>query len=1066
MNSVQNTHRYLLVCIVVLLLFPSFIHAQTTVPFSKRYETAGIFGDLTIIGNSILGPSSDTPYYGTALNDNINMVFVDIDGDPSTFSSSSATFTTSSCNRVVYAGLYWGAYLAPSTPAPNEVKFKIPGGTYQDLTADANLDLIYYKDVTDIVTTNLHASGDYYVANVSSTLGRQNSAGWSLVIVFEDPTESRKYISTFDGFSAVRNAPFNQVDFNYSGFVTPPSGPVEGRVGVAALEGDYRLVGDQMLFKADGNSTFTALSDAENREDNFFNSKITENGTIVTDRNLNSTNTLGWDQKLLNLTDLNPGNSLIGNNETGATVRVTNNVGGDWISTFLNTFAINIIEPYFQVLTSVEDDAGNVITHQSPVPLGATVWYNINFQNIGTDNAQNSYILNTLPINVTLDESSIELPAGVTYSYNPVNRELRFDIADELVEKEILSTSHDIRYKVVASNDCFDYTDACTNILVNSILSYYDGENSGQNVSGQPGLNDINGCGLGSIGSMDLYVNTSSCQYNSVETFCNDTIIISGHDGYNEYEWVDENGITVGNEQLLEVNGPGVFTAIQTKTGCTVTIRIITVLGLDVTFSSSDALCKDSEDGKVNIQVNEASSNYTYELFQGVNLVASEGPIITNHHEFIGIDIGTYEAKVTNADGCYDIQTITIGEPTLLQANNTVLDNIMPCNGNVLSGRIEIDASGGTPDYEYSIDNGATYQELNIFEVTTQGTHVITVRDANQCITTTTAIVDFDEEIQYNITTEDIVCLGDSDGSAAVNITNNSAGNTLSYSIDGGVSFQISPIFTGLAKGNYEIIIRKDKGVNFCETIENVIIDQLVDLNFSAETEFSCEGSSNQIIASVDPQYANEVTYTLDGTIEQATGFFEDVADGEHTLTVEHNSTGCKDEPITITVHAYIPVAIGDLVESGLNEYTVIATNGEPQYEYAMNDENDFGSSNVFDIISSGTYVFYVRDTTGCIVERSFELEFLDIEIPNFFTPDGDGINDSWYPRNIEIYPNLTVVIFDRYQRLIATYKGNRTAWNGSYNNKLLPSGDYWYIVKLNQPDDTRVFKGNFTLYR
>jgi len=103
---------------------------------------------------------------------------------------------------------------------------------------------------------------------------------------------------------------------------------------------------------------------------------------------------------------------------------------------------------------------------------------------------------------------------------------------------------------------------------------------------------------------------------------------------------------------------------------------------------------------------------------------------------------------------------------------------------------------------------------------------------------------------------------------------------------------------------------------------------------------------------------------------------------------------------------------------------------------------------------------------TGCVVERSFELEFLDIEIPNFFTPDGDGINDTWYPRNIEIYPNLTVVIFDRYQRLIATYKGNRTAWSGYYNNKLLPSGDYWYTVKLNQPDDTRVFKGNFTLYR
>ena len=265
------------------------------------------------------------------------MVFVDVDNDASTFNSSSATFTTNNCNRVVYAGLYWGAIASPATPLPEEIKFKIPGGTYQDLAADATIDRIYYKDVTDLLSGLSNPSGEYFVANVSTTQGVNSSAGWSLVIVYEDPTESRKYISTFDGFSAVRNSPNNQVDFAYSGFTTPPSGPVEGRVGVAALEGDLGWFGDQMLFKADGNANFTALYDAENNVDNFFNSKITKDGAQVSDRNLNSTNTLGWDQKLLNLTDLNPGNSLIGNGETGATVRVTNNVGGDHIYTFLNT---------------------------------------------------------------------------------------------------------------------------------------------------------------------------------------------------------------------------------------------------------------------------------------------------------------------------------------------------------------------------------------------------------------------------------------------------------------------------------------------------------------------------------------------------------------------------------------------------------------------------------------------------------------------------------------------------------------------------------------------------------
>ena len=244
---------------LLFLVLLSSTYAQTTTPFVKRFETQGINGDLTIIGNSILGDSPDTPYNEETQNNFIDMVFVDIDNDDSTFNSSSARFETDNCNRIVYAGLYWGAVSAPDNLNPEQVRFKIPGQPYQDITADLTIDLNYYKDVTSIVASNNHVSGNYFVGNISSSQGPNNSAGWSLVIVYEDPTESRKFISTFDGFSAVRDAPYDQVDFTYSGFTTPPSGPVEGRVGVVALEGDLNWIGDQLLFKADGNHGFTAL---------------------------------------------------------------------------------------------------------------------------------------------------------------------------------------------------------------------------------------------------------------------------------------------------------------------------------------------------------------------------------------------------------------------------------------------------------------------------------------------------------------------------------------------------------------------------------------------------------------------------------------------------------------------------------------------------------------------------------------------------------------------------------------------------------------------------------------
>ena len=899
----------------------------------------------------------------------------------------------------------------------------------------------------------------------------------------KNPSQPRKYISTFDGMSRVRDAPNNSVDFNYSGFTTPPSGPVEGTIGVAALEGDLGWEGDQMLFKADNNTNFTALYDAENDVDNFFNSKITYKGAHVADRNLNGTNSLGWDQKILDLTALNSGNSLIGNGETGATVRVENKGDRDWIYTFLNTFSVNIIEPVLQVLTSVEDTSNNPITFNSPVPLGATVWYNINFINIGTDDATNTVVTNTLPINVTLDDTTFEFldesgtplaPGLITYTFNAATRQITFTIDDSLVLKNI--DSYNIRYQVTASNNCFDYTDACTNLLENSISSSYGGVTSGENVSDQPGLIGINGCGLPNVGSMDLFVDTSSCQFDSTEQYCNNNLTISGHDGYNLYEWVDEDNNNLGTGKTISVTGPGVYTVTQTKTGCTVTTRVITVLGLDVTFTPSDALCKDSEDGKVNITVVDDAATFTYRLSQGSTVISTVGPTADKSHDFEGLDIGTYTVRVTNTDGCFDEQQFTIGEPTLLQATNSVLDNIMPCNGNALSGRIEATGTGGTAPYQYSINNGASYQDSNIFEVTTEGNHTITVRDANGCTTTTVANIDFDEEIEYVVEKQDVLCYGGTDGSINVNVSQNTAGNTLTYSIDGGANFQSSSSFTGLSSGDYQVIIRKEKGVNTCDTTESVTIDQLTFLEFTADAGFKCEGSENQIIANVAAQYQNEVEYSLDGGSYQSSNVFEDVPNGEHTVRVRNTSTGCTDEPVVVNVEAYTPVSLDiQNTANSLIEYVVNASNGEPEYQYAMlkNDQEfvspevkdeDFGPNNIFTVSGAGFYTFYVKDNKGCIVSEIIEVK--DIEIPNFFTPDGDGINDTWYPRNIEIYPNITVKIFDRYQRLIASYEGNQKSWNGSYKGKLLPSGDYWYMIKLNAPSDEREFKGNVTLYR
>ena len=106
-----------------------------------------------------------------------------------------------------------------------------------------------------------------------------------------------------------------------------------------------------------------------------------------------------------------------------------------------------------------------------------------------------------------------------------------------------------------------------------------------------------------------------------------------------------------------------------------------------------------------------------------------------------------------------------------------------------------------------------------------------------------------------------------------------------------------------------------------------------------------------------------------------------------------------------------------------------------------------------------------VTDSSGCTAIATIFIEFIDICIPNYFTPNGDGVTDEWAPGCTTNYPNLTFSIFDRYGRKVASLNVGEK-WDGRYNDKELPTGDYWYVVNLNSSNVDRDFVGNFTLYR
>lgn len=141
------------------------------------------------------------------------------------------------------------------------------------------------------------------------------------------------------------------------------------------------------------------------------------------------------------------------------------------------------------------------------------------------------------------------------------------------------------------------------------------------------------------------------------------------------------------------------------------------------------------------------------------------------------------------------------------------------------------------------------------------------------------------------------------------------------------------------------------------------------------------------------------------------------------------------------------------------NNSFLVLVSGLGDYQYSL-DGVHYQDSNAFYGLGSGEFTVYVRDKNGCGITQ--EDVFL-LSYPNFFTPNEDGINDVWTIKYSYTDPDLTISIFDRYGKLIKVLSGVDSSWDGTLNNIVLPSTDYWFVAK--RGNGKRV-KGHFSLKR
>jgi gliding motility-associated-like protein len=106
----------------------------------------------------------------------------------------------------------------------------------------------------------------------------------------------------------------------------------------------------------------------------------------------------------------------------------------------------------------------------------------------------------------------------------------------------------------------------------------------------------------------------------------------------------------------------------------------------------------------------------------------------------------------------------------------------------------------------------------------------------------------------------------------------------------------------------------------------------------------------------------------------------------------------------------------------------------------------------------------YVRhDTT---IYFTVEKEFCDVQMPRFFTPNGDGHNDLFYISNVHYYPNFELEIFNKWGQRVHHQQGSFEAWDGKWLGIDLPDGVYYYIFLYEAGNKKRIAKGDVTILR
>lgn len=499
------------------------------------------------------------------------------------------------------------------------------------------------------------------------------------------------------------------------------------------------------------------------------------------------------------------------------------------------------------------------------------------------------------------------------------------------------------------------------------------------------------------------------------------------------------------------------------STGCVAAAQIVTLSGIPApsTFTfTQPATCNSG--GTVTV-IAPLGNQYAYQLLApngNPGMPWQPSPVFNN------VPPGTYTLIVGMGQCLLLNQTTIVITAAVTQPGPLSIATVQPtCT--TATGSINITPPAGS-NLEFSV-NGASYQSSTSFNNLAPGTYNVTVKNnVTGCVSPVTPVTLNAAPATPAVPTGSVTVQPDCDNSGGTITITAPLGNGYEYSVNGGTTFQTSPLFTNLAPNIYNVVVKASASGCISQVLSLTVINGPVRPQQPAMSTVQPACNSTVGSITITAPLGAGLQYNVNSGPYQSSTVFDNLPEGIYLVTVK-DATGCVShistaiilesagvptKPVLTITQPTCPARLG-----AIKVTAPVGTN----IEYSING-NNYQSSNTFSNLAGGNYNVTARFTgTPCISPASTaQLNMLtpeqclvpadgDIYFPSAFTPNGDGINDGFGPgprSNLLNVTGYTLTLFNRYGEKVFESTDPLLQWNGMYKGKMLANYSFTWVAQ------------------